>query len=152
MQNNNSNLNTPSPYVKNPMMLDLLQHEINAIFGADVFLKRFEKMLANPEVAKNLSFEQIMSIMDKKLTRIDKAQSFLIAFCKVNSKSQAITSAMERYLTSAEASTEASESIAGSSSPAIDVEARALIFKQVRDIAAKLRAANEEDIVESHEN
>lgn len=145
-----NNLSTQlSSNIKNPMMLDLLQHEINAIFGADIFLKRFEKMLSNPEVAKSLSFEQMMSLMDRKLTRIDKAQSFLIAFCKVNSKSQAITSAMEKYLT-ASANPDTISPIEAKTNSEIDVEARALIFKQVRELAAKLKTAREDTIDVEH--
>lgn len=73
---------------KSNTILDLLKHEVNTSIGADRTLKRLEKVILQPEVLRNLSFEQIIQYMDRVMRRQKEGREFIIDFYRVNSKSQ----------------------------------------------------------------
>ena len=83
---------------KSSTILDLLQHEVRTSIGADRTLKRLEKVLLQPEVLRNLSFEQIIQYMDRLMRRQKEGREFIIDFYRVNSKSQDTQSILRQYI------------------------------------------------------
>lgn len=95
---NNEDKNSGSDFLKKQYtILDLLNHEVNTTIGADKTLKRLERVIMNPEVLKNLTFEQIMTYWDKVMRRQEKSYAFIIDFYRVTSKSQDIQSTLKQH-------------------------------------------------------
>ena len=84
---------------KNSTILDLLKHEVTTTIGADRVLKRIEKIILQPEILKNLSFEQLMLYQDKMMRRQKEGREFIIDFYRVTSKSQDIQNVLKHTIT-----------------------------------------------------
>ncbi len=94
LNDNNNNNNFLERINPKSTILDLLRHEVNITIGTDRTLRRLEKTILNPQILKNLSFEQIMILMDKLMRRGEKGKEFLIDFYRVTSKNPEIQSAL----------------------------------------------------------
>jgi hypothetical protein len=93
--------NPPSiPPKKNAF--DLLNHEIAKTMAGDRTLKKIEAILFNPANLKNMSYEQLVHLMEKVTYRQNCSRNYILEFYKVSSKSQAIFSALEKFTTTGE--------------------------------------------------
>lgn len=136
MQNDQDNmLSTSLGNCKNKTIFDLIAHEINETVHGDRVLRKIEKAVINSETLKQLSFEQLTAYQDRVARRQEAAHRFLIDFYRVNSKSQSILAALEKYTVAG--ITGGNDIIPGMSASSLtreQEEAKKLITDRVRDI------------------
>jgi hypothetical protein len=92
------NFNVPAEILrKSSTILDLLNHEVTTTMSADRTLRKLEKVMLHPKVLENLTFEQLITYMDRLMRRQKEGRDFIIDFYRVTSKSQDIQSALKQY-------------------------------------------------------